>query len=637
MGKIFYEYSSDNGVTWDFLDLYNPIIGTKPSIEYIRDFVFVSFITPTNNIQVNLYWKETNEKPKFEYSILVYENNPTPAVDINSTPVLAVHESEIFTVVWKELNGNDNKLYCRQGYIFYGWNGSFLLWNSPSTTKTAINASTTNSVNPAISALKTNDSRYPRRFDLVWQENSGANSAIKYCEIISDEPITFSACTTLSALSGHPKNFKPSITTITNFDTQNPIVSARVCWIGEREIYEEERFEKTGSMNKIQNQTTEKRVIFTATDYLNHYWNFSEEVTSVQINKFNNDYSTLNRYTIGWGRGNVLPFQYTDNRTLSNLVELNIGGEDVQVVNGVAPDVTTMNAFAFNNQNFPYYMRTQQIYNSTNKESNLSISSGREGVVQKDSAQFYFTIGDLKLNSEKVEFIEIPQTVEIDSLSKLNYYLVSESFAVSDNSTLSYSVLYGLVDSASASTILGGSGYVNFKVELFDAVTNQVIGIYDDISYNATNLFQYNNMSYHVNMNGIGNREVKLRLVVDANINPMYSVSEKYSSNEILPKRRFVEIQFQGKLGVTEYALEQNYPNPFNPVTTIRYQIPKAGRVTLKVYDILGKEIATLVNEEKETGRYTANFDASKLSSGVYLYELVANDYRAVKKLMTIK
>ncbi len=92
-----------------------------------------------------------------------------------------------------------------------------------------------------------------------------------------------------------------------------------------------------------------------------------------------------------------------------------------------------------------------------------------------------------------------------------------------------------------------------------------------------------------------------------------------------------------GDVIINDCALEQNYPNPFNPVTTINYQIPKSGRVVLKVYDILGKEIATLVNEEKEIGRYSVNYDANKLSSGVYLYELVANDYRAVKKLMVIK
>ncbi len=106
--------------------------------------------------------------------------------------------------------------------------------------------------------------------------------------------------------------------------------------------------------------------------------------------------------------------------------------------------------------------------------------------------------------------------------------------------------------------------------------------------------------------------------------------------NEIKAKYGFIKINETDNLP-KEYALAQNFPNPFNPVTTIRYEIPKSGRVSLKIYDILGRTVTTLVNEEKEVGRYTVNFDASKLSSGVYLYELVVNDYRAVKKLMVIK
>jgi hypothetical protein len=73
-----------------------------------------------------------------------------------------------------------------------------------------------------------------------------------------------------------------------------------------------------------------------------------------------------------------------------------------------------------------------------------------------------------------------------------------------------------------------------------------------------------------------------------------------------------------------EFALEQNYPNPFNPVTIIKYQIPGHSFVTLKVYDILGRELELLVNDEQEAGYYEINFDASKLSSGIYFYRIQA-------------
>ncbi|MBS4029473.1 MAG: T9SS type A sorting domain-containing protein [Ignavibacteriales bacterium] len=86
-----------------------------------------------------------------------------------------------------------------------------------------------------------------------------------------------------------------------------------------------------------------------------------------------------------------------------------------------------------------------------------------------------------------------------------------------------------------------------------------------------------------------------------------------------------------------EFALEQNYPNPFNPVTVIRYQLPEDVFVTLKIYDVLGKEVAVLVNGYEVGGYKSVEFDASKLSSGIFFYKLVAGNYIATKKLAVMK
>lgn len=86
-----------------------------------------------------------------------------------------------------------------------------------------------------------------------------------------------------------------------------------------------------------------------------------------------------------------------------------------------------------------------------------------------------------------------------------------------------------------------------------------------------------------------------------------------------------------------QYFLAHNYPNPFNPITTIKYQIPELSFVTLKVYDVLGNEIATLVNEEKTVGNYQVDFDASSLSSGIYFYRLQAGEFVETKKMILIK
>lgn len=88
-----------------------------------------------------------------------------------------------------------------------------------------------------------------------------------------------------------------------------------------------------------------------------------------------------------------------------------------------------------------------------------------------------------------------------------------------------------------------------------------------------------------------------------------------------------------------QYKLFDNYPNPFNPETIIRYQLPVAGKVILKVYDILGNEIASLLNEYKEAGNYEITFYADKynLQSGVYLYRLQSGYFSETKKMLLIK
>ncbi|MBK7499075.1 MAG: family 10 glycosylhydrolase [Ignavibacteriales bacterium] len=87
----------------------------------------------------------------------------------------------------------------------------------------------------------------------------------------------------------------------------------------------------------------------------------------------------------------------------------------------------------------------------------------------------------------------------------------------------------------------------------------------------------------------------------------------------------------------TEFALEQNYPNPFNPTTNFRFNISEAGLTTLKIYNLLGQEVAEVLNEFKTPGIYDVRFDASSLSSGIYFYRLRVNDYSASKKMILVK
>jgi hypothetical protein len=85
------------------------------------------------------------------------------------------------------------------------------------------------------------------------------------------------------------------------------------------------------------------------------------------------------------------------------------------------------------------------------------------------------------------------------------------------------------------------------------------------------------------------------------------------------------------------FSLSQNYPNPFNPVTMIKFALPKASFVTLKVYDMLGREVSVLVNGQKPAGQYIVDFDASYLTSGIYFYRLESNGFVDVKRMVVLK
>ena len=102
------------------------------------------------------------------------------------------------------------------------------------------------------------------------------------------------------------------------------------------------------------------------------------------------------------------------------------------------------------------------------------------------------------------------------------------------------------------------------------------------------------------------------------------STELKSGEDIVISDATIQKLMVTGELTPAVYSLEQNYPNPFNPLTTISFSIPSSGFTSIKVYGILGKEVATLVNEERPAGNYEVNFDAASLSSGTYFYRLNA-------------
>ena len=129
--------------------------------------------------------------------------------------------------------------------------------------------------------------------------------------------------------------------------------------------------------------------------------------------------------------------------------------------------------------------------------------------------------------------------------------------------------------------------------------------------------------------------------------NMVYSFTDKGFKSGLKFNYRLKQVDFDGEYEYSkeievnsvpiEFSLSQNYPNPFNPTTTIRYQLPTASKVVIKIYNILGSEVMELVNEQKVAGSYEAEFDASNLSSGTYVYKIIADNFVQAKKMILLK
>jgi len=175
------------------------------------------------------------------------------------------------------------------------------------------------------------------------------------------------------------------------------------------------------------------------------------------------------------------------------------------------------------------------------------------------------------------------------------------------------------------------------------------------VSLSWTTATETNNSGFEVERKLVGETEWHNIVFISGNGTTteakQYNFSDSFIDSYIrgIVSYRLKQIDYDGTISYSNevnvnvdftpesYALQQNYPNPFNPTTTIVYEIAEDGLVSLKVYDILGKEVAQITNERQTAGKYELQFDASSLSSGVYFYRLEVNEFSAMKKLVLLK
>jgi hypothetical protein len=193
---------------------------------------------------------------------------------------------------------------------------------------------------------------------------------------------------------------------------------------------------------------------------------------------------------------------------------------------------------------------------------------------------------------------------------------------------------------------------MKYHVNLVDSATNQIhselfsdtINVEDSVGIEFLRGFVINNIS-----GGSGRFYVQLLVDTADGGDGDYMMAGVYSDNTLpggdAPINYKTKVFFKNSSNSVKqenqipksYELSQNYPNPFNPVTKINYALPKQGFVTLKIYDITGREIQSLVNEVKQAGYYTVDFNGSNLASGVYFYRIQSGDFVMTKRMVLIK
>lgn len=467
-------------------------------------------------------------------------------------------------------------------------------------------------------------------FHLVWEEKEDVIKSDLYyltIEAINSnvDDIAFSSSNVITRNSGYERNTLPNVISI--YDPENLRDILLVGWVGQRKFY---------PVNNNDLIADESRSVLWISKTPDVFYSYGDDVESVSLNHCNS------RWTFVWSRTNNLPVQYVDSRDLRTIYNLgNLTGLYVQISNGVLPE--DMYAFTINTSIAPYPINFRAIYGSVIPDEIVVTDDSREGIVNKEGGVVYYSFGEIKSGDEKVEMKEIPDEITIQTLEDANRYLYSKPFMVNDNTNFVYTIRYGVSDSTALKEALISTEYIKFRVELIDANTKEVLGVFDEVTYNSESVSKYENINYEVNCNGLGERLVQLRLVIENNVDPYYAISDKYSDvmYNMQKKKAFRPVGYRGLLGQKEYTydLRQNYPNPFNPVTKIRFSIKERTPVSIRLYDVVEREVAVIMDEIKESGEYEIELDAMKygLSSGVYFYQMKSGSYTSSKKMILLK
>ena len=370
------------------------------------------------------------------------------------------------------------------------------------------------------------------------------------------------------------------------------------------------------------------------------YYLLDAGVQSVSLNVPDNN--TMPYIAYGKVLGSFHGNYYTDSTCFSPRY-LPTSGQDVQLSNG--PTKGSMYVSSFYPFSLPYYFQTTPPL-ANYKEDAATASkwnSGRGFTIGKGDLQFCCSIEGLRVDGRSIGFVHAPDSLDFTSLENINRVLLSEPFSVGRKSRIILRERAGFVDSAVAAAVLGPNGLLSYKLDLVDDATGKVVRAVEAPALTSANSHGNNRNSSLISVKGIEGKTLRLKATVSTNLDSLnVALLDSYlpetaadsAANSSLASAEGQPIEF---------AMIQNYPNPFNPTTQIRFDMPEDANVSLVIYDVLGREVATVVKGNLEAGYHTATWNASGSASGVYFARFTVRDefggakFTKVNKLLLVK
>lgn len=525
----------------------------------------------------------------------------TVSYSYNTNPLIAKDGEGRLLVVWQNGQNGISYRFGAQTVLSENWFDYGVIPNTSSS-----------SINPTLAANKT--SLIPAAYHIAWEQTSGSYSYIKYYELYRDGYQKIQTRTaspeTPSDGAGFWTNRKPTIIVL---DDNTP----KLGWVGFTPWYNSRyvfREKQSG--------------LWSSTIY-----NFGSNVESVNLNRTDDgDYVLAYSELLG-----SYTNKYVKNSALSLIRDFGTTGKDIQVCNSA--NFNNMYGMSLLIDESPYRFRQSSSIGTLQKSSSNIVSNGRSAIVRKDSSEFICAIGDIELDGKVIDFIDIEDGIRFSTTSELSQCIVTKPFSLNDNSILTLSIATGVTDSITAKKLFKENEYLKFNIELVETNSGNVLASFNAFEYKLNKMEKQNIITHTLNAEGVGEKEVQIRLNLSENIAGEYTMSQLISDNKVLSlgKESGQEKLDETNLLVSEYGLFNNYPNPFNPSTIIKYQLLKGGHVKLRVYDILGREVKILVDEFQTNGRYEIEFNGSNLPSGIYFYRLEANDFVDSKKMVLVK